>query len=230
MSEGGENLTVRVTGRWRRRRPAWSTQPTLVVEAPGRRYRFPAMPEPPSLNGVPPGMWRISFAVPAALAPELRGSASVQFGGAVLALPAAVEAGADRDLGGPSADQRRARPASDDGMPRERELDGMRRERERVGIEHELIVRRAGAASRVPSEPTAPAVVEALDELQTPLPVSAAPSTPGQRALIGACEQSSISAPEREAALRARLVESETRVAARQLLERQTAATLRAAA
>ena len=33
-----------------------------------------------------------------------------------------------------------------------------------------------------------------------------------------------------EAALRARLVESETRVAARQLLERQTAATLRAAA
>ena len=80
FSEGGENLTVRVTGRWRRRRPAWSAQPTLVVEAPGRRYRFPAMPEPPSLSGTPPGMWRISFAVPAALAPELGGRAWLQFG------------------------------------------------------------------------------------------------------------------------------------------------------
>src|SRR5215831_4945348 len=91
FSEGGENLTVRVTGRWRRRRPAWSAQPTLVIEAPGRRYRFPAMPEPPSLSGTPPGMWRISFAVPAALAPELGGRAWLQFGAVVVPLPAAVE-------------------------------------------------------------------------------------------------------------------------------------------
>ena len=64
FAEGGEHLTVRVTGRWRRRRPAWSGQPTLVIEASGRRYRFPAMPEPPSLTGTGPGMWRISFSVP----------------------------------------------------------------------------------------------------------------------------------------------------------------------
>ena len=91
FSEGGENLTVRVTGRWRRRRPAWSAQPTLVIEAPGRRYRFPAMPEPPSLSGTPPGMWRISFSVPAALAADLGGRAWLQFGAVVVPLPAAVE-------------------------------------------------------------------------------------------------------------------------------------------
>lgn len=91
IAEGGENLTVRVTGRWRRRRPAWSGQPTLVVEAPGRRYRFPAMPEPPSLSGAGPGMWRISFTVPAALAPELGGRAWLQFGSVAVPLPSAIE-------------------------------------------------------------------------------------------------------------------------------------------
>src|ERR1700761_1791856 len=84
VAEGGENLTVRVTGRWRRRRPAWSGQPTLVIEGPGRRYRFPATAEPPSLTGTGPGMWRISFAVPAALAPELGGRAWLQFGSVVI--------------------------------------------------------------------------------------------------------------------------------------------------
>jgi hypothetical protein len=91
IAEGGENLTVRVTGRWRRRRPAWSGQPMLVIEAPGRRYRFPAMPEPPSLTGTSPGMWRISFSVPAALAPELGVRAWLQFGSVAVPLPAAVE-------------------------------------------------------------------------------------------------------------------------------------------
>ncbi len=91
FSEGGETLTVRVTGRWRRRRPAWSGQPTLVIEAQGRRHRFPAMPEPPSLTGAGPGTWRISFAVPIALAPDLGGRAWLQFGSVVVALPGAVE-------------------------------------------------------------------------------------------------------------------------------------------
>lgn len=90
LAEGGENLTVRVTGRWRRRRPAWSAQPTLVVDAPGRRYRFPAIAEPPSLSGTGPGMWRISFAVPAALAPELGGRWWLQFGAVIVPLPGAV--------------------------------------------------------------------------------------------------------------------------------------------
>src|SRR5436305_1718235 len=36
LAEGGENITVRVTGRWRRRRPTWSAQPVLVVEVARR--------------------------------------------------------------------------------------------------------------------------------------------------------------------------------------------------
>ncbi len=90
VAEGGANLIIRVTGRWRRRRPAWSAQPTLVIEATGRRYRFPAIAEPPSLSGAGPGTWRISFAVPAALAPELGGRAWLQFGSVIVPLPAAV--------------------------------------------------------------------------------------------------------------------------------------------
>ncbi|MEO8967581.1 MAG: hypothetical protein ABI355_08275, partial [Solirubrobacteraceae bacterium] len=91
IAEGGENLTVRVTGRWRRRRPAWSGQPTLIVESFGRRYRFPAMPEPPSLSGAGPGTWRISFSVPAGLAPELGGRSWLQFGSVAVPLPSAVK-------------------------------------------------------------------------------------------------------------------------------------------
>src|ERR1039458_7607541 len=91
FAQGGENLTVRVTGRWRRRRPAWSGQPMLVIEAPGRRYRFPAMAEPPSPTGTSPGRWRISFTVPAALAPELGVRAWLQFGSVAVPLPSAVE-------------------------------------------------------------------------------------------------------------------------------------------
>jgi hypothetical protein len=110
LSEGGENLTVRVTGRWRRRRPAWSAQPTLVVEAPGRRHRFPAMPEPPSLSGTPPGKWRISFAVPAALAPELGGRAWLQFGAVAVPLPAAVEPLGAAQIGVTTAEAQRETP------------------------------------------------------------------------------------------------------------------------
>ena len=54
MLEGADSLTVRVTGRWRRRRPTWTGQPLLVLEAHGQRHRFPAMPEPPSLTGTAP--------------------------------------------------------------------------------------------------------------------------------------------------------------------------------
>jgi hypothetical protein len=89
---GGDNLTVRVTGRWRRRRPAWGGQPSLVIEAQGQRHRFPAMPEPPSLTGAVPGTWRISFSVPAWLAPYLGERVWLQFGAVVVALPGTVEA------------------------------------------------------------------------------------------------------------------------------------------
>jgi hypothetical protein len=99
FSEGGDQLTVRVTGRWRRRRPAWSGQPMLLLDAAGSRHRFPAMPEPPSLSGAVPGTWRMSFSVPASLAQELGGRTWLQFGAVVVPLPVAVEpsglAGAD---------------------------------------------------------------------------------------------------------------------------------------
>jgi hypothetical protein len=244
FSEGGENLTVRVTGRWRRRRPAWSTQPTLVVEAPGRRHRFPAMPEPPSLSGTPPGKWRLSFAVPASLAPELGGRAWLQFGAVAVPLPAAAE-----PLGAPVAAVVETEPETPGQAPAvgerppadlieaaatgeqvralEVELGEARRridEHERLGIEHALIARQAGGASRVPSEPPAPATPVALAEPpdEHEQPIATAPDEELLAALRAELDRRARS----EAALRARLVDSETRVAARQLLERQTAATL----
>lgn len=84
---GGQNLMIRVRGRWRRRRPALRGQPLLVVEADGKRHRFPATPEPPSLAGAPPGSWQMSFSVPSWLAPHLSGRSWLQLGLAVVPLP-----------------------------------------------------------------------------------------------------------------------------------------------
>ncbi len=80
-------VTVRVTGRWRRRRPELRGQPMLVVDAASGRQRFLAMPEPPSLTGAAPGTWRMSFSVPAELAPLLPGRTFLQLGGAMVPLP-----------------------------------------------------------------------------------------------------------------------------------------------
>jgi hypothetical protein len=91
FSEGEGPLTVRVTGRWRRRRPSWSGQPMLLLDAAGSRHRFPAMPEPPSLTGAVPGTWRMTFSVPASFAQELGGRTWLQFGAVVVPLPVAVE-------------------------------------------------------------------------------------------------------------------------------------------
>lgn len=88
LDAGGGNLTVRVTGRWRRRRPASSGQVMLVLESEGRRHRFPAMPEPPSLGGAGPGMWQLSFSVPGWLAPALGGHAYLVLGTVTVPLPA----------------------------------------------------------------------------------------------------------------------------------------------
>jgi outer membrane biosynthesis protein TonB len=100
------NATVRVTGRWRRRRPATGGPTTLVIEVDGARRRFPAMPEPPSLAGAAPGMWRLSFAVPGELAPDLGARAWLQFGTVVVPLPRAVQAPRTQDV----ADQRSSPP------------------------------------------------------------------------------------------------------------------------
>jgi hypothetical protein len=93
VSTGGATVTVRVTGRWRRRRPELRGQAMLVVEAKGGRQRFLAMPEPPSLMGAAPGTWRMSFGVPAELAPELPGRTFLQLGSVMVPLPVGSAAG-----------------------------------------------------------------------------------------------------------------------------------------
>ena len=87
VSDGGRSVTVRVTGRWRRRRPELRGQAMLVVETGTVRQRFVAMPEPPSLIGAAPGTWRLSFTVPAELAPQLAGKTFLQLGAVMVPLP-----------------------------------------------------------------------------------------------------------------------------------------------
>jgi hypothetical protein len=84
---GGQDLLIRVRGRWRRRRPALRGQTLLVIEADGQRHRFPATPEPPSLAGVQPGSWQLSFSVPSWLAPHLASRSWLQLGLALVPLP-----------------------------------------------------------------------------------------------------------------------------------------------
>src|SRR5579871_4785879 len=81
------SVTVRVIGRWRRRRPELRGQATLVVETEAGRQRFVAMPEPPSLTGAAPGTWRMSFTMPAELAPQLHGRTFLQLGTMMVPLP-----------------------------------------------------------------------------------------------------------------------------------------------
>ncbi len=87
VSEGGRSTSVRVTGRWRRRRPDVRGQAMLVVETDAGRQRFPAMPEPPSLMGAAPGTWRMTFTVPIELAPQLPGNTFLQMGAVMVPLP-----------------------------------------------------------------------------------------------------------------------------------------------
>ncbi|MFZ0376925.1 MAG: hypothetical protein WAL38_03785 [Solirubrobacteraceae bacterium] len=83
----GTRVTVRVTGRWRRRPAQLRGQAMLVVDGGAGRQRFLAMPEPPSLVGAAPGTWRMNFSVPADLAASLSGRTFLQFGGVMVPLP-----------------------------------------------------------------------------------------------------------------------------------------------
>jgi hypothetical protein len=80
----GENMIVRVRGRWRRGRPPWSGQPLLVIESVGGLHRFPAVPEPPGLSGAAPGTWEMTFSVPSSLSPQTGMEAWLQLGGGVV--------------------------------------------------------------------------------------------------------------------------------------------------
>ena len=110
VNEGGRNVTVRVTGRWRRRRPELRGQAMLVVETGTVRQRFVAMPEPPSLIGAAPGTWRMSFTVPAELAPQLPGRTFLQLGAMMVPLPVG-EVPAPSRRRAPVGDARRGRRA-----------------------------------------------------------------------------------------------------------------------
>ena len=99
VAEGGRSVTVRVTGRWRRRRPELRGQAMLVVETGTVRQRFVAMPEPPSLTGAAPGTWRMTFTVPAELAPQLPGKTFLQLGAVMVPLPVGEMAGAVEEAG-----------------------------------------------------------------------------------------------------------------------------------
>ena len=114
VDAGAGNLTVRVTGRWRRRR-GWGraearAPAALVVEADGRRHRFPATPEPPSLANVAPGHWRLSFSLPAELASQLGPHAQLTLGTVTVPLP--VPESATRGASPPGPDTGRAPRAS----------------------------------------------------------------------------------------------------------------------
>jgi hypothetical protein len=115
-AESGGNLTVRITGRWRRRRPVSTGQPTLVIEAEGRRHRYPAMPEPPSVGGTGPGVWRLSFTIPGWMAPEL-GRTWLQFGTVIVPLPVAVPAPGEGGLADRGASSEPPPPAPEPERP-----------------------------------------------------------------------------------------------------------------
>jgi hypothetical protein len=157
-AETGGNLTLRVTGRWRRRRPAATGQPTLVIEADGRRHRFPALPEPPSLGGTGPGVWRLSFTIPGWLAPDL-GRTWLQFGTVIVPLPVAV----------PAPGQQRGAVAE---IPR-----GAATEFEPVEPAPEPVVPAAGRPPVTPSPPPriSPAPVQMPPVSPQPPPISPPP-------------------------------------------------------
>jgi hypothetical protein len=87
-AQHGEGVTVTITGRWRSAKPAW---PLLVIEAQGRRHRFVAMPQEAGSSSASPDTWRISFPVPASLAPPVGGRGWLQLGAVVVPLPAAAQ-------------------------------------------------------------------------------------------------------------------------------------------
>ncbi|HWE13943.1 MAG TPA: hypothetical protein VG365_10550 [Solirubrobacteraceae bacterium] len=257
-AETGGNLTLRITGRWRRRRPAATGQPTLVIEAEGRRHRFPALPEPPSLAGTAPGVWRLSFTVHGWLAPDL-GRTWLQFGTVIVPLPVAVPAPEPSPAESASGTPPPARlPAvavelSEARAERDGLADAAASEAARLAFEDVLRQRRAQVAVRVASEPVAmagrpsaalepppppampPPAMPPPDMPPPAMPPPGIPPLPPPALLPSAADaggllvglRQELSARARaEASLRARLVDAESRLAARVLLERRTTAVL----
>jgi hypothetical protein len=84
---GREKVVVRLTGRWSGRRRSADGRALLVVEAGGRRHRFPAIPEPRRARIGRPGTWAASFALPSWLEPSLDEQMSLWLGDVSIPLP-----------------------------------------------------------------------------------------------------------------------------------------------
>jgi len=84
---GRAKMAVRVTGRWRARRRTQDARAFLVVNADGRRHRFPAIPESRRPRLSRHGAWTASFALPVWLEPRLREDVSLWLGNVEIPLP-----------------------------------------------------------------------------------------------------------------------------------------------
>jgi hypothetical protein len=84
---GRAKIAVRVTGRWLGRRRLPDARAFLVIEAEGRRHRFPAMPEPRRPRIGRPGAWAATFALPSWLEPHLAEKMTLWLGNVELPLP-----------------------------------------------------------------------------------------------------------------------------------------------
>jgi hypothetical protein len=148
LDAGAGQLTVRVTGRWRRRR-GWveSRGPTmLVIEAEGRRHRVPATPEPPSVGGAAPGTWRLSFTLPPELARGLGGHVWLALGTVTVPLPVPESAAGPAPAADAAAEAATAPGPDDAGSP------DASSERDSGRLEIERAWRRADTAERTAGE------------------------------------------------------------------------------
>jgi hypothetical protein len=84
---GRAKIAVRITGRWRGRRRLPDLRAFLVIEAEGRRHRFPAMPEPRRPRIGRPGAWAATFALPSWLEAHLGEKMTLWLGNVELPLP-----------------------------------------------------------------------------------------------------------------------------------------------
>src|ERR1700685_4670223 len=83
---GRAKIAVRISGRSRSRRRSPDARAFLVIEAEGRRHRFPALPEPRRPRIGRPGAWGATFALPSWLEPHLAGAMSLWVGNIVIPL------------------------------------------------------------------------------------------------------------------------------------------------
>jgi hypothetical protein len=81
----GDDVRLRLTGRWLADGDAGEHEALLVIQLQGRRHRFPAVRAP--AGAAPrPGTWQAEFAIPSWAVPSRPGQAAVWVGNAVVAV------------------------------------------------------------------------------------------------------------------------------------------------